>query len=211
MPCSFCRGDCRDGGGRFASTASILCRKTPGGGTVARFSMQFARAARPGGPGCRPCGCGWQPARASRPWRSGFLPPLQLRAAAGACRGFPRRSLRVPFLALSLSAWFGPPLQRESMGGASRARKSAVSGQQTEFWHKTGSPCGVPKRFRREPDQPTWAFLKREPLPASRRGGSRARARFRGQKSGIIPHGRRATCAAGGSEKGTRTGAMKAR
>ena len=107
MPCSFCREDCRDSGGRFASTASILCRKTPGGGTAARFSMQFARAARPGGPGCRPCGCGWQPARASRPWRSGFLPPLQLRAAAGVRRGFPLRLLRVPFLALSLSAWFG--------------------------------------------------------------------------------------------------------
>ena len=59
------------------------------------------------GPGCRPCSCGWQPAHVSRPWRSGFLPPLQLRATAGVRRGFPLRFLRVPFPALSLSAWFG--------------------------------------------------------------------------------------------------------
>ena len=171
MPCSFCREDCRDSGGRFASTASILCRKTPGGGTAARFSMQFARAARPGGPGCRPCGCGWQPARASRPWRSGFLPPLQLRAAAGVRRGFPLRLLRV---SLPCSLAFGV-VRRPSKGrvwaGASRARKSAVSGQQSAFWHGASPSWGAPERFHREPNSPTWAFPGRGHPPASREGG----------------------------------------
>ena len=103
MPCSFCREDCRDSGGRFASTASILCRKTPGGGTIARFSMQFARAARPGGnPGapaavlaaaggsrrmsrvrgarvsCRPCSCGRQPGCAEAFLSASFVFPSLL-------------------------------------------------------------------------------------------------------------------------------------
>ena len=192
MPCSFCREDCRDSGGRFASTASILCRKTPGGGTIARFSMQFARAARPGGnPGapaavlaaaggsrrmsrvrgarvsCRPCSCGRQP---------------------GCAEAFLSASFVFPSL-LSRFRRGSAPFQRESMGGASRARKSAVSGQQSAFWHGASPSWGAPERFHREPNSPTWAFPGRGHPPASREGGSRARARFRGQKSEIFAHG----------------------
>ena len=140
-------------------------------------------------PAAAPCGCGRQPGRASRPWRSGFLPPLRLQAAAGVRRGFPLRFLCAPFLALSPSAWFGPPIQRESRGGASRARKSAVSGQQSAFWHGASPSWGAPERFHRESNSPTWVFLGRGHPPASREGELCARARFRGQKSKIFAHG----------------------
>ena len=193
MPCSFCRGDCRDGGGRFASAASILCRKTPGGGTVARFSMQFARAVRSGGnlggPGCRSLRLRAAAGAGLAAVALGFLPPLRLQAAAGVRRGFPLRFLCAPFLALSPSAWFGPPIQRESRGGASRARKSAVSGQQSAFWHGASPSWGAPERFHRESNSPTWVFLGRGHPPASREGELCARARFRGQKSKIFAHG----------------------
>ena len=98
---------------------------------------------------CRPCSCGRQP---------------------GCAEAF----LSVSFVFPSLLSRFrrgSAPFQRESMGGASRARKSAVSGQQSAFWHGASPSWGAPERFHREPNSPTWAFPGRGHPPASREGG----------------------------------------